>query len=89
MCGLKKYVLYFGQFFLKHIDRIIIVCAFVYANGLNPELFFEWSELLELGRDRAGPLENILVLYLYILKTEIVVGRYMYLIKQTEGTNIS
>jgi len=24
----------------------------VYVNELNPEMFFEWSELLELGRDR-------------------------------------
>ena len=40
---------------LKHFHRII-VCAFVYVNGLNPELFFEWCELLELGRDR--PAKN-------------------------------
>ena len=36
---------------LTHFDRII-VCAFVYVNGLNPVVFFEWSELSELGRDR-------------------------------------
>ena len=28
------------------------MCAFVYVNGLNSELFFEWSELLQLGGDR-------------------------------------
>ena len=36
---------------LQHFDRLI-VCAFVYVNGLNPELFFEWTELLELARYR-------------------------------------
>ena len=37
---------------LKHFQRIII-CAFVYVNGLNQEIFLEWVELMNLGRDRS------------------------------------
>ena len=35
---------------LKHFERII-VCTFVFINGLNPEIFLEWALLLNLGRD--------------------------------------
>ena len=38
---------------LKHFDRII-VCAFVYVNGLNPCVFLEWAYLLNLGRDQSA-----------------------------------
>ena len=38
---------------LEHWDRILI-CAFVYVNGLNPDIFLEWANLLELGRDRSA-----------------------------------
>ena len=38
---------------LIHFERILI-CTFVYVNGLNPEIFFEWVALLNLGRDRAA-----------------------------------
>lgn len=36
---------------LKHFDRII-TSTFVYVNGLNPELFYEWVDLLNLASDR-------------------------------------
>lgn len=35
---------------LKHFERII-TCAFVYVNGLNPEVFYEWVDLLNLASD--------------------------------------
>ena len=38
---------------LIHWHRILI-CTFVYVNGLNPEIFFEWVNLLQLGRDSAA-----------------------------------
>ena len=38
---------------LIHWHRILI-CTFVYVNGLNPEIFFEWVILLQLGRDSAA-----------------------------------
>ena len=41
-------------FFKKHLTHYerLKVCAFVYVNGLNPEIFFEWSEHFELIRDQ-------------------------------------
>ena len=36
-----------------HFKRIL-VSAFVYVNGLNPEIFMEWVELIGLARDRAA-----------------------------------
>ena len=35
---------------LTHYERLK-VCAFVYVNGLNPEMFFEWSEHFKLIKD--------------------------------------
>ena len=36
---------------LSHYERLK-VCAFVYVNGLNPEMFFEWSEHFQLISDQ-------------------------------------
>ena len=38
---------------LRHFHRCI-VAAFVYVNGLNPEMFLEWVELQHLCRDQSG-----------------------------------
>lgn len=38
---------------IKHWDRLLLT-AFVYVNGLNPDIFLEWAYLLELGRDSAA-----------------------------------
>ena len=36
---------------IKHWDRILI-CCFVFVNGLNPVVFLEWCELKKLCRDQ-------------------------------------
>jgi len=46
------------------------------------------SEVSCWSWEEIDPLETIFVLYLHILRMEIVVGRYMQLTLQTEGTNI-
>ena len=38
---------------LKHFNRILLV-TFFYINGLDPSIFMEWVELLNLGTDRAA-----------------------------------
>ena len=38
---------------LKHWDRLRI-SAFVYVNGLNPDIFLEWARLQDLGRDASA-----------------------------------
>ena len=38
---------------LQHFSRILL-CAFVYVNGLNPDILYEWVELMHLARDRAA-----------------------------------
>ena len=38
---------------VSHFDRLIIV-AFVYINGLHPEVFMEWARHMHLGRDDAA-----------------------------------
>ena len=35
---------------LNHFQRIV-VSTFVYVNGLNPEIFMQWVELLNLARN--------------------------------------
>ena len=43
-------------FWTKHVrnwDRLLLV-TFVYVNGLNPEIFFDWVELMNLCRDRSA-----------------------------------
>lgn len=37
---------------LSHWERILI-CTFVFVNGLNPVIFYEWITLKNLARDRA------------------------------------
>ena len=44
---------YFWTANLTHFQRIL-VCTFVYVNGLNPEIFMQWVELLHLARDPAA-----------------------------------
>ena len=44
---------YFWTPHLKLWQRTV-VAAFVYVNGLNPQIFMEWAELLHLGRDSAA-----------------------------------
>lgn len=39
--------------FLRHWQRILI-CAFVYVNGLDPLLFKEWVTLKGLARDASA-----------------------------------
>ena len=38
---------------LRHWDRLLIA-AFVYVNGLNPDIFLEWAHLQQLGRDASA-----------------------------------
>jgi len=38
---------------LNHFNRLV-TCAFVYINGLNPELFLQWAHLMSLGTDRSA-----------------------------------
>lgn len=38
---------------VTHFNRIIL-SAFVYVNGLNPEIFYEWIACIGLARDRAA-----------------------------------
>ena len=38
---------------IQHWDRLVI-CAFVYVNRLNPDIFLEWAHLLDLGRDSSA-----------------------------------
>ena len=41
---------------LSHFERLK-VCAFVYVNGLNPVMFFEWADFLQLLSDKAARRE--------------------------------
>jgi hypothetical protein len=34
--------------------ELILVCTFVYGNGLNLEVFLEWARLLNFGGDAAA-----------------------------------
>lgn len=38
---------------VKHFNRILLA-AFVYVNGLNPDIFLEWVQINQLARDRAA-----------------------------------
>lgn len=38
---------------LKHWERILLA-AFAYVNGLNPEMFLDWVKLMGLCRDNSG-----------------------------------
>ena len=38
---------------VQHFDRILLA-TFVLVNGLNPVVFLEWADLLNLCRDRAA-----------------------------------
>ena len=38
---------------IHHFDRLF-VAAFLFVNGLNPEIFLDWVNLLHLCRDRAA-----------------------------------
>lgn len=38
---------------LAHFQRILI-CTFCFVNGLNPLVFYEWAELMNLARDAAA-----------------------------------
>ena len=52
---------YFWTPNLKHFERICI-CAFVYINGLNPIVFFEWVLLKNLNGNstRLGEFKDLL-----------------------------
>ena len=41
---------------VTHYNRLIL-CAFVYVNGLNPEVFMEWSDVVGLCRDTTAVRE--------------------------------
>ena len=41
---------------VKHRDRMILA-AFMYFNGLNPEVFFDWAKLVNLCKDDAAERE--------------------------------
>ena len=43
----------FSTINLLHWQRILLA-AFVYVNGLNPDVFMEWANLLHLCRDGSG-----------------------------------
>ena len=38
---------------LDHFQRLK-VCAFVFVNGLNPDIFFEWADFFNLLKDRTA-----------------------------------
>ena len=38
---------------VKHLNRFIL-CAFVAVNGLNPEVFLEWADVMLLARDQSA-----------------------------------
>ena len=38
---------------VKYFNRAILA-SFVFVNGLNPQIFMEWAELLHLCRDRSA-----------------------------------
>ena len=38
---------------MRHFQRILIA-TFVYVNGLNPVIFMEWADQLNLARDRSA-----------------------------------
>ena len=46
---------------IKHWDRILI-CCFVFVNGLNPTVFLEWCDLKGLCRDFSARHEIISLL---------------------------
>ena len=41
---------------VRHGVRMILA-AFIYFNGLNPDVFFEWADLLNLCSDEAAKRE--------------------------------
>ena len=41
---------------LSHFERLK-VCPFVYVNGLNPVMFFEWADFLQLLSNEAAHRE--------------------------------
>ena len=67
---------------MKHFDRILLA-TFVLVNGLNPEVFLEWAELLHLCRDARRHFEALFrllpdrnyTLYAY----NVTMNRYEYL----------
>ena len=46
---------------IKHWDRILI-CCFVFVNGLNPVVFLEWCDLKGLCRDYSARNEIVSLL---------------------------
>ena len=38
---------------VKHFERLLL-SAFVYVNGLNPDIFLEWAYLVHMCRDESG-----------------------------------
>jgi hypothetical protein len=38
---------------ISHWQRILVV-TFCFVNGLNPAIFYEWAELMNLARDQSG-----------------------------------
>ena len=52
----KKWSIFIRRLFwtpnINHWERCLIA-AFVYVNGLNPDMFEEWAKLQGLGRDDA------------------------------------
>lgn len=49
---------------LRHFQRILI-SAFVYVNGLNPDIFLQWARLIGLGSDESAyrHFRNIFILF--------------------------
>ena len=78
-----------NMFFKKHLTHYehLKVCAFVYVNSLNPEMFFEWSEHFELFKDEEAQCEC----KAWFKELKLLFGsgvRYTSLMCTTTGTNL-
>ena len=49
---------------VKHFDRLLIA-AFAYVNGLNPVVFMEWADLIQMCRDQAARNHFIAIFKLF------------------------
>lgn len=70
---------------LQHFQRIL-VCTFVFVNGLNPIIFDEWMLLMNLCRDQAAinHVRNLFRLfesgrYYRLYAYNVLQGHYEYL----------
>lgn len=70
---------------ISNVQRLLI-CAFCYVNGLNPQVFLQWATLLHLFRDNGARNHAIYLFaafhqnrYRYLYGYNITNNRYEYL----------